>query len=106
MASTWHVYVLASASGVLYVGVTRDIVGRVAQHRELQVPGFTQRYRVCRLVYTEASGRATDAFEREKQIKRWRRAKKVALIESMNPDWKDLWEDIAEGYEIPPLRSG
>jgi putative endonuclease len=90
MEKVFHVYMLAGKSGVLYTGVTSNLVGRVHQHKQGRIPGFTQKYKVGRLVWFEAHGRAVSAIEREKEIKAWRRAKKVALIERMNPQWKDL----------------
>jgi len=94
-----HVYIMASRSRVLYTGVTSDLRTRVYQHRHSLTPGFTSRYNVTRLVYyTEAAGLAS-AIAREKQIQKWRREKKLALIESMNPDWVDLSFDW---FEAPP----
>jgi putative endonuclease len=90
----YYVYVLASISKVLYVGVTSDLVRRVWEHKEKSVPGFTQKYNVHLLVYYEATGDVESAIVREKQIKAYRREKKVALIEGMNPEWKDLYRDL------------
>jgi putative endonuclease len=90
MSKTFHVYILASRSGVLYVGVTSNLVGRVWRHRQARIPGFTQRYNVKKLVWFESHGGASSAIAREKQIKGWLRAKKIALIETMNPRWEDL----------------
>jgi putative endonuclease len=87
---TYHVYIMASASRVLYTGVTNDIQRRVLQHREKEVPGFSARYNVRELVYIEPFGDVRMAIAREKQIKGWLRLKKIALIESLNPGWKDL----------------
>ena len=94
MEKVYHVYILASRSRVLYVGVTNDLLRRVLQHREGQVPGFTSRYKIHRLVHYEPFGDIRNAIAREKEIKNWTRAKKVALIESKNP----TWEDLAERY--------
>ncbi len=85
-----YVYILAGASRVLYVGVTSDLERRVAEHKAKLIPGFTQRYNVTELVYFEVYGDIRGAIAREKQIKDWRRSKKIALIESQNPKWKDL----------------
>ena len=85
-----YVYIMASRSRTLYTGVTTDLEGRVAEHQRHLVPGFTSRYRVERLVYFETWGRIRDAIDREKEIKGWRRSKKIALIESMNAAWADL----------------
>jgi len=87
------VYIMASRSRVLYTGVTNDIVSRVYQHKNKLVPGFTSRYDVTRLVYAEQTDDVRAAISREKQIKGWLRAKKIALIESENPGWRDLRED-------------
>ncbi|CAN5789296.1 GIY-YIG nuclease family protein [soil metagenome] len=76
----------------LYVGVTNDLEVRVWQHKNKQVPGFAARYNIDRLVFFEDFHDVNQAIEREKQIKKWRRAKKVALIEEMNRDWRDLSE--------------
>jgi putative endonuclease len=89
------VYILASRpSGTLYVGVTSDLVKRVWEHRNDAVDGFTKRYRVHRLVYFEQFRSMVEAIEREKELKMWRRAWKIALIEKLNPSWRDLWPDI------------
>jgi len=87
---TFHVYLMASKSGVLYLGVTGNLFRRVAQHKEKLIPGFTKRYNVTKLVWFEAHSTARAAIVREKEIKRWNRAKKIALIESLNPNWSDL----------------
>jgi putative endonuclease len=89
---TYYVYILASASGVLYTGVTNGLQKRVIQHRQKLVQGFTQKYNVTKLVYFERFGDIRVAIAREKQIKAWTRKKRVALIESKNPSWIDLTE--------------
>lgn len=94
MMKTYCVYLLASRSGVLYSGITNDLENRVRQHREKVVPGFTSRYNVNRLVYFGLFGDVRLAIAREKQIKRWRREKRIALIESRNPKWLDLYEEL------------
>ena len=81
---------MASRSRTLYTGVTNDLNRRVAEHRNRLTPGFTSRYRIMRLVYFEETENIYGAIVREKQIKGWTRAKKIALIESMNPTWEDL----------------
>jgi putative endonuclease len=86
------VYILASRSRVVYVGVTNDLVRRIWEHRTGSVGGFTRRYGVDRLVYYEAAADPGGAIRREKQIKGWARVKKVAMIESLNPEWNDLAE--------------
>ena len=85
------VYILASKrNGTLYVGVTSDLVRRVWEHKNGEVAGFTQQYGVKLLVYLEPHHTMADAILREKQIKKWRRAWKTALIRRDNPDWRDL----------------
>lgn len=89
------VYILASGRhGTLYTGVTSDLVKRVWQHKHDAVPGFTQRYRVHDLVYFELCDDMLTAIAREKQIKGGSRSRKVALIESVNADWRDLYGEI------------
>jgi len=86
-----YVYILASENNrVLYIGVTNDIVRRIAEHKEESIGGFTKTYHVHKLVYLESCGDAYAAISREKQLKGWRREKKVALIVKDNPFWKDL----------------
>ncbi len=91
---TYHVYIMASASRVLYVGVTNHLLRRVSEHKQMRVPGFTARYRVTQLVYFEAFGDIRAAIIKEKQIKGWLRTKKIALIDGFNPGWKDLTADL------------
>ncbi len=87
-----YVYLLASAPrGTLYIGVTNDLIRRVWEHRTKAVQGFTSKYNVTRLVYFEEFSDAYSAITREKQMKKWRRAWKVELIERSNPDWSDLF---------------
>ncbi|MGB3721425.1 MAG: GIY-YIG nuclease family protein [Pacificimonas sp.] len=86
-----YVYILASQrNGSLYVGVTSDLEGRVSEHRQDLIPGFTKTHQVHRLVRYEHFGDITDAIAREKQLKKWRRAWKRDLIERDNPNWEDL----------------
>lgn len=86
----FYVYILANRWKTIYTGVTSALEGRVWEHKTKAKPGFTARYGIDRLVYFEHFTHVHDAIAREKQIKGWRRAKKVALIESMNPGWTDL----------------
>ena len=81
--------------GVLYAGVTANIAARVAQHRIGEGSAFCRRYRLHRLVLVEHHATIEDAIRREKLIKTWRRAWKIALIEEANPTWRDLWDDVA-----------
>jgi putative endonuclease len=86
----YYVYILASRSRNLYVGVTNELERRVYEHKQKVVPGFTTKYNIERLVYFEATEDVHSAISREKQIKGWLRSRKIALIESMNPTWDDL----------------
>jgi putative endonuclease len=89
------VYILASRrNGTLYIGVASDLRKRVWEHRNNLVEGFTKRYGVHRLVHYEMHGDMLSAIAREKQLKKWRRAWKLRLIEGRNPQWRDLWEEI------------
>lgn len=81
---------MASPSGTLYIGMTNDLSRRVIEHQRGLVEGFTKEYNCIKLVYCEYYQWATEAIGREKQLKRWRRDKKVGLIEKINPTWKDL----------------
>jgi putative endonuclease len=92
----YSVYILASASRRIYVGVTSDLVRRLWQHRTKALPGFTSDYNISSLVFFESTNDVLAAITREKEIKGWRRSKKVALIEENNPDWRDLAEDWFE----------
>ena len=94
IVKTYYVYLLAGRSRVLYTGMTNDLARRIRQHRAKEVPGFTQRYNVTRLVYYETYRRPADAIAREKEIKGWRRSKKVALIEAENPTWRDWGDEL------------
>jgi putative endonuclease len=91
---TYHVYIMASASRVLYIGVTGDLLRRVREHKEKKVSGFTARYSVSELVYFEAFGDVRVAIAREKQLKGWLRSRKIALIKSFNPHWQDLSAEL------------
>jgi putative endonuclease len=93
LALQFFVYILASHSRVLYTGVTRDLVRRINQHRLGEIPGFTEKYHINRLVYYEETSSARAAFEREHQIKGWSREKKIRLIEATNAGWLDLAQD-------------
>jgi len=86
----YYVYILASAARVLYTGMTNSLDRRIWQHENKEFDGFTAKVQFRRLVYFESFDDVRKAIDREKQIKRWRREKKLWLIESMNRDWKDL----------------
>jgi putative endonuclease len=91
----YYVYLLASRSnGVLYLGVTNDLVRRVHEHKTKVVRGFSARYGVDRLVWFEVYDDPVTAITREKELKKWRRAWKVSLIEAANPEWEDLYQTI------------
>ena len=96
MDKSYFVYILASRKyGALYVGVTSDLIGRVYLHREEIVRGQTSRYHIHDLVYFELHGDPESAIQREKRIKKWRRDWKIELIEKGNPEWRDLYPEIA-----------
>jgi putative endonuclease len=93
----YYVYILASKPyGTLYTGVSSNLIGRTWQHKNDLVESFTKRYRVHRLVWYEQTESIESAINREKQIKKWRRRWKLDLIEKMNPDWKDLYDEITK----------
>ncbi len=109
MNRTYCIYILASRSRNLYTGVTGDLERRMLEHRQGLVPGFTTRYRVFRLVHFETFADIRDAIVREKEIKAWRREKKIWLIQHHNPTWTDLAEQIPSWHQqqkqIPHRRS-
>jgi putative endonuclease len=86
----YFVYILASRSRVLYIGVTNDLQRRVYEHQHKLIAGFTSKYNVTQLVYFESTPDVRSAIAREKEIKGWLRIKKIKLIESMNPRWRDI----------------
>ena len=92
----YYVYILSNITGTtIYVGVTNNLLRRVYEHREkLDASSFTAKYDIHKLVYYEYTGDVRAALEREKQIKSWKRAKKNALVETMNPEWIDLYDSI------------
>jgi putative endonuclease len=85
---------MASESGVLYIGVTDFLERWVREHKQALIPGFSKRYNTKKLAYFDAFGDIRNAIAREKQLKRWNRAKKVWLIETVNPTWRDLCDDL------------
>ena len=94
----YSVYIMSNASKTLYVGMTNNLIRRVAEHKAGKIPGFTRKYNIQKLVYFESDSNVNEVIYREKEINKWRREKKIALIESINPDWKDLsqeWMDLA-----------
>jgi putative endonuclease len=102
MSREWHfwVYILASKSRRIYTGVTNDIERRVREHKCGEIEGFTQRYKINRLVYRERFHYVGNAIAREKEIKGWDRAKRVALIEAENATWEDLSLEWGEPIEM------
>jgi putative endonuclease len=95
-ARSYYVYTLASRiGGTLYVGITNDLIRRAFEHKSKSTPGFTERYDVAKLVYFEQFDDPENAIKREKRIKKWNRAWKIRLIEEFNPNWEDLYADIA-----------
>jgi putative endonuclease len=101
---TYYVYIVASITKTLYIGVTNDLCRRVYQHRTGAMGGFTSRYNVNRLVHYEAFTDIQDARQREKQLKGWVRRRKIALIEAQNPEWEDLADRI--GLPLSVTSSG
>ncbi len=100
----YFVYILANPSRTIYTGVTNSLRRRIREHKEKCADSFTAKYNIHRLVYFESFGDVRNAIEREKQIKAWTRAKRVALIESINPKWNDLsreW-DQPETFRFVP----
>ncbi len=92
---TYYVYIMASKrNGTLYVGVTNDLIRRVYEHKTNVVEGFTEKYRVHKLVYWEQLDSVESAIQREKQLKRWNRQWKIALIEKQNSNWQDMYEQL------------
>ncbi len=93
----YYVYIMTNKSRTLYTGVTNNLERRVVQHKQKVTPGFTSKYNVTQLAYCEVFTDIRDAIAREKQIKGWLRSRKIALIESVNPEWKDLsveWSQV------------
>ena len=95
MSCTYWIYILASRSRNLYAGVTNNLQRRMIEHRQGIIPGFASRYTIFRLVHCEQFADIRDAIAREKEIKGWRREKKIWLIEGKNPTWQDLAESFA-----------
>ncbi|MFN3314643.1 MAG: GIY-YIG nuclease family protein [Hyphomonas sp.] len=99
-----YVYLLASQrNGTLYTGVTSDLVGRVWQHKHDVFAGFARKYGCKTLVWFEMHDEIDAAIRKEKQVKRWHRAWKLRLIETVNPDWRDLWDELVAGV-FPEVR--
>ena len=108
MSRQFYVYIMTNKSQTLYTGVTSDLERRVYEHKRKLVPGFTSKYRITQVVYFEVARDIHAAIAREKQIKGWLRRKKTALIESVNPEWKDLsigWYEEGAGEGTTTKRS-
>jgi len=102
----YFVYILASQrNGTLYIGMTNDLIRRIYQHKNDLVEGFTKKYGIHRLVWYEVADTPLAAITREKQLKKWNRAWKLRLIEEMNPEWKDLYEEHHPMIGHLPLRA-
>ena len=89
---TYFTYIVASRSRTLYIGMTNDMVRRTFEHRQKKHPGFAARYNCTRLVWFQRFASVSEAIQREKELKGWTRARKIALIQSTNPTWEDLSE--------------
>ena len=101
----YYVYILTNRSRTLYTGVTNNLERRVYEHKRTVSDGFTKKYNITRLVYFETTDDVRSAIEREKQIKGWLRSRKMALVESMNPEWSDLAEGWHKTERDSSLRS-
>ncbi len=94
-SNNYYVYILSNWNNkVIYVGITNNLIRRLYEHRNKLVDGFTKKYNVNKLVFFEETNDVEEAIKREKQIKGWKRNKKNELVESLNPDWKDLSREI------------
>jgi putative endonuclease len=96
----YYTYIVANRSRVIYVGITNNIERRVTEHRKRAIPGFTATYRCDRLVWFERYGTPSAAIAREKELKGWRRARKIELIERENPTWVDLSENWGKPIKL------
>ena len=104
MEKTYYVYIMSSQRRVLYIGITGHIERRVRQHKSHALGRFTAKYNVTNLVYFERFGSVGKALRREKELKDWRRERKVALIETENPKWRDLSYGWYQPTRLPTLR--
>ena len=99
----YYVYILANKrNGTLYIGVTNNLIKRVYEHKQKLLEGFTKKYGVDKLMFYAQTPDIRSAITREKQLKKWNRNWKITLIEKGNPEWKDLYEDLFDGF--PPSR--
>ena len=92
----YHVYILANESGMIYVGMTNDLIKRIWQHKNKLVDGYTKKHDINRLVWFDSCGDVNEAIAHEKRIKKWRREYKENIINESNPDWKDLYPVIIQ----------
>jgi putative endonuclease len=100
----YYVYIVTNKNdSVLYIGVTSDLDCRIYEHRERLTEGFTKQYQATKLIYYEDYPDPLSAIDREKQLKGWRREKKIALIQKRNPRWNDLFEEITAGFDVDIL---
>jgi putative endonuclease len=102
---TYFVYIMTDRSKTLYTGITNNLMRRVREHKDNSASNFTTRYNLDRLVYFERFEDVRNAIEREKEIKGWRRIRKIALIVSVNPTWADLSKEWFEHHQFEPRRS-
>jgi putative endonuclease len=108
---SYSVYIVASKSRVIYIGMTNNLERRIYEHKNDMVDGFSKKYRCHRLVYLESFDEILKAIDREKQFKRWNRTKKIRLIERQNPTWEDLAAELFTRHpyqpdkQVPPLAS-
>jgi putative endonuclease len=102
----YYVYIVTNKNNsVLYIGMTSNIDGRIFEHRERLTEGFTKKYQATKLIYYEDYPDPKSAIAREKQLKGWRREKKIVLIEKRNPRWNDLFDEITAGFDVDLLKS-
>ena len=103
---TYYVYIMNSPTGTLYTGMTSNLKRRVYEHKQKLRDGFTKKYNVTRLAYYEETDDVQTALAREKEIKKWRRSKKITLIKTMNPKWRDLsqewYDEVSQDFESLP----
>ena len=90
----YFIYIVASDSGTIYIGVTNNLLRRITEHKESKIEGFTKKYHCHKLIYYEIYGLISAALYREKELKKWNRLKKQNLIKTLNPAWKDLFNDL------------
>ncbi len=95
MQKQYYLYILASKrNGTLYIGITNDLIRRIGEHKSKLIEGFSKKYNVDRLVFFEIYNDVSEAITREKRLKKWNRHWKIKLIEEMNPEWNDLYDDL------------